>query len=68
MVCQLMRIQVEKDFAQNADAGSVAHSDRVKPALLILGDRAVGLCLGPIQEGLANARIPIRSQYPLTLR
>lgn len=46
MVCQPMRIQVKKDFAQNADARSVAQSDRVKPALLILGDSVGGAPCG----------------------
>lgn len=41
-----MRIQVEKDFSQNADARSVAQSDRVKPVLLILGDSAGGAPCG----------------------
>lgn len=45
MACQLVRIRVEKDFAQNpeeTDVQSVTQSERIKPALLFTEDRAGG--------------------------
>lgn len=69
MDCQLIRIQVGKDFPQNpgeTDAQSVTHWERVKPTLLILEGRAGGLPMGPFKR-LVNAQVLVRSQYSLAL-
>lgn len=45
MACQLVRIQIEKDFAQNPEetnAQSVTQSERIKPALLFTEDCSGG--------------------------
>lgn len=63
MVCQLVGIQVEKDFTQNPEetnARSVTQSERIKPALLFTEARARGAPeghAGGASEGTLQKRL-----------
>lgn len=59
MACQLVRIRVEKDFAQNpeeTDVQSVTQSERIKPALLFTEDRAGAVSEGTHSEETSECR------------